>query len=44
MRMPVTLMMAIGKAGLNAAGGGYLGDVVEITKAGWIELPILRPS
>ncbi len=35
MRMPVTLMMAIGKAALNAAGAGLVGDAAEIGKAAW---------
>jgi hypothetical protein len=36
MRMPVTLMMAIGKAALNVAGVGLLvGDAAEIGKAAW---------
>ena len=35
MRMPVNLMMAIGKAALNAAGAGLVGDVVEIARAAW---------
>jgi formylglycine-generating enzyme required for sulfatase activity len=35
MRMPVTLMMAIGKAALNVAGVGLVGDAAEIGKAAW---------
>ncbi len=35
MRMPVTLMMAIGKAALNVAGVGLIGDAAEIGKAAW---------
>ncbi len=35
MRMPVTLMMAIGKAALNVAGAGLIGDAAEIGKAAW---------
>ena len=35
MRMPVNLMMAIGKAALNQAGFGLIGDAVEIAKAAW---------
>jgi hypothetical protein len=33
--MPVTLMMAIGKAALNVAGVGLIGDAAEIGKAAW---------
>jgi eukaryotic-like serine/threonine-protein kinase len=35
MRMPVNLMMAIGKAALHLAGFGLIGDVAEIAKAAW---------
>ncbi len=35
MRMPVTLFMAIGKAALNVAGVGFVGDAAEIGKAAW---------
>ena len=35
MRMPVTLFMAIGKAALNVAGVGIVGDAAEIRKAAW---------
>jgi hypothetical protein len=42
--MPVNLMMAIGKAGLNCAGVGHIGDVAEIAEAAWNEWPTLRPS
>ena len=35
MRMPLNLMMAIGKAALNLAGAGLVGDVAEIAKAAW---------
>src|SRR5262245_1957061 len=35
MRMPVTLMMAIGKAALNVAGAGLVGDAAEIARAAW---------
>jgi formylglycine-generating enzyme required for sulfatase activity len=35
MRKPVTLMMAIGKAALNVAGVGLVGDAAEIGKAAW---------
>ena len=35
MRMPVTLFMAIGKAALNVAGVGIVGDAAEIGKAAW---------
>ncbi len=35
MRMPLTLMMAIGKAALNVAGVGVVGDAAEIGKAAW---------
>src|SRR5438876_9414397 len=37
MRMPVNLMMAIGKAALHQAGFGLIGDVAEIAKAAWEE-------
>ena len=37
MRMPVTLMMANGKAGLNAADVGLIADGLEIAKAVWNE-------
>ena len=35
MRMPVNLMVAIGKAALNLAGVGLVGDAVEIACAAW---------
>jgi hypothetical protein len=35
MRMPLTLLMAIGKAALNVAGVGHIGDAAEIAKAAW---------
>ena len=35
MRMPVNLMLAIGKAALNLAGVGLVGDAVEIARAAW---------
>ena len=35
MRMPINLMMAIGKAALNLAGLGLVGDAVEIARAAW---------
>ena len=35
MRMPMNLMMAIGKAALNLAGAGPIGDAVEIAKEVW---------
>jgi formylglycine-generating enzyme required for sulfatase activity len=33
--MPVNLMVAIGKAALNLAGVGLVGDAVEIARAAW---------
>ena len=35
MRMPVTLLIAIGKAGLNLAGVGMAGDIADIARAIW---------
>ena len=35
MRMPVNLMLAIGKAALNVAGAGLVADVAEIARAAW---------
>jgi formylglycine-generating enzyme required for sulfatase activity len=35
MRMPLTLMMAIGKAAVNLAGAGHISDALEIAKAVW---------
>jgi formylglycine-generating enzyme required for sulfatase activity len=35
MHMPVTLLMAIGKAALNVAGVGLVGDAAEIATAAW---------
>ena len=35
MRMPVTLLVAIGEAALNVAGVGLVGDAAEIGKAAW---------
>ena len=35
MRMPVTLLMAIGKVALKHAGVGYVDDVFEIARAAW---------
>src|SRR5262249_50509352 len=35
MRMPINLMMAIGKAALHQAGFGLISDAVEIAKAAW---------
>jgi hypothetical protein len=35
MELPINLLLAIGRAALNAAGVGLMADVVEIAKAAW---------